>query len=195
MRVIAGTARSRALKGPPGAGTRPMTDKVKEALFNILAPFGFEQAQVLDLFAGTGSLGVEALSRGAGHADFVEQNATVCRIIRSNLETTGLAERGKVHQRAVAQFVSSPPRAEGTVVAYDIIFADPPYADPTIPQMLLSVGEAGLLAADGVFVVGHSSRVGLDEQYGLLHRIRHRSYGDSDFSLYQLAAEPPTNKE
>src|SRR3982750_4402265 len=97
MRVISGTAKGRTLKGPPGMGTRPMTDRLKTSLFNILAPYGIEGARVLDLYAGSGSLGIEMLSRGAEWADFVEQNAAVCQGIADNLSTTRLTEHGRVY--------------------------------------------------------------------------------------------------
>src|SRR5690242_1951310 len=131
MRVISGTAKGRPLKGPPGRGTRPMTDRLKTSLFNILAAYGFEGARVLDLYAGTGSLGIEMLSRGAEWADFVEQNAPVCQVIRDNLETTKLAGRARVHNIPVARFLSMRGSAQGAGVPgaeYDIILLDPPYA-------------------------------------------------------------------
>jgi len=168
-----------------------MTDMVKGALFNILTPFGFEDVQVLDLYAGTGSLGIEALSRGAARADFVEQNHAACRNIEGNLESTALAAQGRVHCRNVTEFITHPPRNSDDIAKYDIIFADPPYAAPDIAEMIAAVGARGLLAAEGVFVVGHSSRVPLAESYGRLTRIRHRNYGDSDFSIYTLSSPPP----
>src|SRR6476469_6154646 len=106
MRVIGGIAKGRQLKGPPGMGTRPMTDKLKMSLFNILTPYGIEGARVLDFYAGTGSLGIEMLSGGAESADFVEQNAQVCRVIQDNLNTTKLAEHARIHQMPVARFLS-----------------------------------------------------------------------------------------
>src|SRR5437868_1646524 len=106
MRVISGTAKGRQLKAPPGTGTRPMTDRLKTSLFDTLVPFGVSGARVLDLYAGSGSLGIEMLSRGASSCDFVEQNAAVCRVIQENLDTTRLAERGRVHKMPVARFLS-----------------------------------------------------------------------------------------
>src|SRR5204862_6485984 len=97
MRVISGTAKGRPLKAPPGLGTRPMTDRLKTSLFNILSPYGSEGIRVLDLYAGSGSLGIEMLSRGSASADFVEQNASVCRIIADNFNTTKLPARAHVH--------------------------------------------------------------------------------------------------
>jgi len=194
MRVISGTAKGRQLKGPPGMGTRPMTDRLKTSLFNILAPYGFEGARVLDLYAGTGSLGIEMLSRGAAHADFVEQNASVCRIIADNLNTTKLADRARIHSMPVARFLSM--KSAGPVdraSQYDIIVLDPPYADPAISDTLDSIALSPLLAEDGIVVIGHANRVKLADDYGGGHirRVRHRAMGDSAFSIYeQIPTEP-----
>src|SRR5687768_17392832 len=123
MRVITGSAKGHRLKGPPDLGTRPMLDRVKESLFAILAGYEVIHGRVLDLFAGTGSLGIEFLSRGAEWADFVEQRREVCAIIRDNLRHTKLSERARVHHMPVERFISG---AAGE--AYDIIMMDPPYA-------------------------------------------------------------------
>jgi 16S rRNA (guanine966-N2)-methyltransferase len=194
MRVISGTAKGRQLKGPPGMGTRPMTDRLKTSLFNILAPYGFEGARVLDLYAGTGSLGIEMLSRGAAHADFVEQNASVCRIIADNLNTTKLADRARIHSMPVARFLSM--KSAGAVdraSQYDIIVLDPPYADPAISDTLDSIALSPLLAEDGIVVIGHANRVKLVDDYGggRIRRVRHRNMGDSAFSIYEHTPTEP----
>jgi 16S rRNA (guanine966-N2)-methyltransferase len=207
MRVIAGTAKGRQLKGPPGLGTRPMTDRLKVSLFDTLAPYGIEGLRVLDLYAGSGSLGIEMLSRGAAWADFVEQNPGVCGIIRDNLRTTGLADRAHIYKMFVARYLAMLNRQEsgevtqgigdaqispvsGTQQAtpvYDIIFLDPPYADPAIDQTLESVANLPALAVDGLVVIGHAERVKLAEEYGGGHikRVRHRIMGGSAFSIYE----------
>ncbi len=107
MRIISGSAKGRQLKGPPGMGTRPMTDRLKTSLFNILSAYGFEGIRVLDLYAGSGSLGIEMLSRGADWTDFVEQNASVCRIIADNLNTTKLTDCARVYNMPVGRFLST----------------------------------------------------------------------------------------
>src|ERR671917_744147 len=114
MRVITGSAKGHRLKGPPDIGTRPMLDRVKESLFAILSGYEVIQGRVLDLFAGTGSLGIEFLSRGAAWADFVEQRREVCAIIRDNLRHTKLTSRARVHQMAVERFI-----AGGVAEPYD----------------------------------------------------------------------------
>src|SRR5215211_5330768 len=106
MRVIAGRAKGRSLKGPPGMGTRPMTDRLKVSLFDTLMPYGIIGARVVDLYAGSGSLGIELLSRGAEWADFVEQNAGVCRIIEDNVRTTVLSDRARVYKMPVRRFLA-----------------------------------------------------------------------------------------
>jgi 16S rRNA (guanine966-N2)-methyltransferase len=191
MRVISGTAKGRQLKAPPGMGTRPMTDRLKTSLFDTLVPFGVAGARVLDLYAGSGSLGIEMLSRGALFCDFVEQNAVVCRIIQENLETTRFADRGRVHKMPVARFLSMKSDASEGVLSpteYDIITLDPPYADPEIGDTLETVALFPLLASDGLVVIGHANRVKLADEYGhgRIKRVRHRAMGDSAFSIYEV---------
>jgi 16S rRNA (guanine966-N2)-methyltransferase len=181
MRVITGSAKGHHLKAPKGMGTRPMLDRVKEALFSVLEGYGPIRGRVLDLYAGTGSLGIECLSRGAEWAEFVEQNGHVCRIIRENLAHTKLAERARVVQAPVARYLTQakPERR------YAIILMDPPYADPAIEATIARVAEADLMADDGLLVVGHSPRVTLADAYAGLSRIKFRRLGDSCFSIYE----------
>jgi 16S rRNA (guanine966-N2)-methyltransferase len=197
MRVISGTAKGRPLKAPASMSTRPMADRVKESLFNILAVMDYprEGDRVLDLYAGTGSLGIEALSRGAAWADFVDQGHVPVRCILDNLRTTGLAERGKVHQMAVGSFLRLPAGDNLTIngasehnrARYDIIFCDPPYADPTIPALLTELAAWEGLDDDGVLVFGHATQVALPDSVGRLDRVRYRKWGGSAFSLYKTA--------
>lgn len=197
MRVISGSAKGRPLKAPAGLGTRPMADRVKESLFNILMVLGYPQEgdRVLDLYAGTGSLGIEALSRGAGWCDFVEQANEPDRCIRENLQSTGLADRGKLHPVTVAAFLRAPPSnltingsSGHNSDKYDIIFCDPPYADPAIPALLAQLATWPRLAADGLLVIGHAIQVEMPETLGPLNRVRFRKFGGSAFSLYRQAA-------
>ena len=188
MRVITGEARGFRLKGPAGPFTRPMSDKIKGALFSMLASLGVEPERVLDLYAGTGSIGIEALSRGAGHADFVEQNAAAAAVVRDNLAHTKLAGRARVHQTAVGAFLAAAERAPGAVTPYDLVVMDPPYADPEIVATLARVGASPLVQSGAVVVVGHSPRVALPERAGRLERLRERCHGDSCFSVYDVVA-------
>lgn len=181
MRVISGSARGRTLKGPPSRATRPMADKIKGALFNSLASLGVEPNVVLDLYAGTGSIGIEALSRGATRADFVEGTRDACQVIRANLASTGFTRAGTVHQVPVKTFIA------GARAAYDFVILDPPYADPDIVPTLHAVGNSPLVQFGSIVVIGHSPRVELPDRLGRLDRLRLRCHGDSCFSIYDVA--------
>ena len=181
MRVITGSAKGHKLKAPKGLSTRPMLDRVKESLFSVIEGYGPIRGRVLDLYAGTGSLGIECLSRGASWADFVEQNAHVCRIIRENLAHTKFLDRARVVQMPAARYLAAARPEE----KYAIILMDPPYADPAIETTIGAVGASGLLAQDGLLVVGHSPRVTLADTYGPLRRLKFRRLGDSCFSIYE----------
>jgi 16S rRNA (guanine(966)-N(2))-methyltransferase RsmD len=190
MRVITGSAKGHKLKAPKGLSTRPMLDRVKEALFSVLEGYGPIRGRVLDLYAGTGSLGIECLSRGAAWADFVEQSAHVCRIIRENLAHTKFVDRARVVQMPVGRYLTTAHPAE----KYAIIVMDPPYADPAIEDTIRAVGTSGLLEDDGLLIVGHSPRVTLADAYGLLRRLKFRRLGDSCFSIYERADEPASSE-
>ncbi|MCA9864168.1 MAG: RsmD family RNA methyltransferase [Thermomicrobiales bacterium] len=184
MRVIAGDRRGFQLKGPAGRFTRPMADKIKGAVFSMLASLGVEPERVLDLYAGTGGIGIEALSRGAGSADFVEQNAAAAAVVRANIAHTRYDDVARVHQESVATFVARAER-DPAMRPYDLIIMDPPYADPDLAQMLVRVGASPLVESATVLVIGHSPRVTLPEQAGKLTRLKERCHGDSCFSIYE----------
>src|SRR3954447_21310755 len=131
MRVVSGEARGRKLRAPKSQGiTRPMADKIKEALFSVLASLGVEYDRVLDLYAGSGGVGIEALSRGASWCDFVDRDNHAVRAIRENLEHVGFAGRGKIHQVPVLTAIRAAREP------YDMVLFDPPYADPAIISTL-----------------------------------------------------------
>jgi 16S rRNA (guanine966-N2)-methyltransferase len=180
MRVIAGEAKGRRLKGPAGPWTRPMADKIKEALFSALGSLGVEPDTVLDLYAGTGSVGIEALSRGALSADFVDQHAASCAVIRDNLAQTGYDKVSRVHQMGVGIFI-----ARGRD-PYDLIIIDPPYADPEIESVLERVSTSRLVQSGTIIAMGHSPRVKLPERTPRLDQLRSRCHGDSCFSIYEV---------
>jgi 16S rRNA (guanine966-N2)-methyltransferase len=185
VRVIAGEAKGAHLRVPKPTTTRPMTDLVKGALFSMLLPLGVAGRRILDLYAGSGSIGIEALSRGADTADFVEQNAAVCAIIDANLAHTRFTERARVHRTRVAAFLArlaaSPPAPDQR---FDLVFMDPPYAAPDIVAMATQVATSPGLAPDAIVVVGHSVRVPLPDSLGDIPRLHHRCHGDSCFSIY-----------
>ncbi len=178
MRVIAGIAGGRQLKGPPRSGTRPTTDQVREATFQVLESHGYELGRVLDLYSGTGALGIEALSRGADSCHFVEADSKTSEVIRENLERTRLIDRGKVYPLNVARALS---RLKGP---YDLIVADPPYEYDRAERELSEVIEQGLLADGGTLVVEHSKRHEWPDELAGIPRVFNRRYGDTCISLY-----------
>jgi 16S rRNA (guanine966-N2)-methyltransferase len=184
MRVIAGERRGFQLKGPAGKFTRPMADRVREALFSMLASLGVEPIRVLDLYAGTGGIGIEALSRGAESAEFVERNAAAAAVVRANLAHTRYTDVTRVYQEPVSTFLARAERNPTEIAPYDLIFMDPPYADPDLVATLERVGRSPLVESGATLVIGHSPRVSLPQQAGRLRRLRERCYGDSCFSIY-----------
>lgn len=183
MRVISGSARGRTLKGPPSAATRPMADKIKGALFNSLASLGVEPEAVLDLYAGTGSVGIEALSRGATRGDFVDQGREQCAVIRDNLATTGFDTVARVHQTPVRSYIA------GARSTYDFVIVDPPYADPDIVETLELLAASTLVQSGSIVVLGHWPRIQLPDRIGRLESLRNRCHGDSCFSIYEVVSE------
>jgi 16S rRNA (guanine966-N2)-methyltransferase len=185
MRVVSGEARGRRLKGPTTEGiTRPMADKIKEALFSVLASLGVEWTRVLDLYAGAGGVGIEALSRGGEWCDFVDRDAAAVRVIQQNLETLGFAARGRVHQMAALTFMRAASQS------YDLVIVDPPYADPDIVTTLEQLSHSGAVADGTVVCIGHSPRVSLPDAIGQLVKLRGRCHGDSCFSVFDVVVAP-----
>ena len=145
MRVISGTARGRRLKELPGLDTRPTTDKVKESVFNIIQ-FDIEGRRVLDLFGGTGQMGIEALSRGAKSAVFVDLSPAAAGIIRQNLATVGFTDSARVIQSDWRAFVS------GCREKFDLIFLDPPYQGSMLENALETIAAIDILSENGIIV-------------------------------------------
>ncbi|MBE3598066.1 MAG: 16S rRNA (guanine(966)-N(2))-methyltransferase RsmD [Limnochordaceae bacterium] len=154
MRVIAGIAKGRPLIVPAGRSVRPTTDRVRQSVMDILAPFTLERAW-LDLFAGSGAMGIEALSRGARRAVFVEDDPAALRAIRANLERTGLGEKATVLRRDALRAIEELSRSGER---FDVIFADPPYAAGLAEAVVRALAASGLAADDGVVVVQHGAR-------------------------------------
>ena len=189
MRIISGKYRGRKLKSPPSLETRPTSDRLRETLFNILAP-RIHGERFLDLCAGSGAIGLEALSRGAVHATFVDQSRRMCALIEANLEGFGVdTEESEVACSEVAAFLRRRAKAGNKQSAVDIVFFDPPYAmayDGVLEQ--LGDKDGALLAADVIVVVEHHKKKELNEEFGLLHRYRSLKQGDSMLSFYQRTA-------
>jgi 16S rRNA (guanine966-N2)-methyltransferase len=188
MRVIAGSAKGHHLKATPGRATRPTSDKIKGSLFAMLdSLYGVQDARVLDLYAGTGALAIEALSRGAAWADLVEERRNVCLVIRENLAHTKLSERAAVHAMTVSAALAAPYFTQGQ--PYDIILLDPPYADPNINAVMERLAGTSLLTSDGVVVLEHALRFPVQPEYGRLRLLKSRCHGDTCLSIFIGASE------
>ncbi len=180
MRVISGSAKGRRLKSPPGAGTRPITDRVKMALFDILGP-SIVGARVLDLFAGTGSVGIEALSRGAAEAVFVEKDPRAIRALRENLEQTGLRDRARVVRADVFAFLRS-----GSAEPFDFIYIAPPqYRGWWRRTLELLDARPEWLAPAGTIVVQIHPREFEEVSLRCLDLVDRRDYGSTHLLFYQ----------
>ena len=186
MRVISGQAKGRKLRAVPGAGTRPITDRVKQALFDILAG-EVVGACFLDLFAGTGSVGIEALSRGAQWAVFVERSPAAVRVIRHNLETTQLADRARVVRADVFAFLTQP-RAEEA--PFDLIYVAPPqYQDLWAATLrALDVEDNPLLAPDSLIMVQIYPKEYKALSLDWLELVDQRDYGSTRLCFYRSLA-------
>lgn len=185
MRVIGGAARGRRLKVPKGQAVRPTAGRVKESLFNIL-PRDFSGKRVLDLFAGTGNLSIEALSRGADHALLVDASARSAATIKSNLSGLGLAAQSAVWVAPVARSVRVLARRKER---FDFIFLDPPYEQGQAGRSLELIARCQLLRPAGTLVVEHSSRESVKPRYDSLQLHDQRRYGDTLLSFYKCTTE------
>jgi 16S rRNA (guanine(966)-N(2))-methyltransferase RsmD len=184
MRVIAGKYRSRTLRSLKGQALRPTSDRLRETLFNILGPT-VEGATFVDLYAGTGAVGIEALSRGARRVIFVEQHAPAAALIRRNLEPLGIGAEAEILNINVARGIE---RLEGRHIHAQFIFLDPPYAaDSEYETALEALGESPLLAPEGRVIVEHLKKRQLPERSGDLELVRVVEQGDAALSFYRLA--------
>jgi 16S rRNA (guanine966-N2)-methyltransferase len=189
MRVIAGTLRRRTLDAPAGLGTRPTSDRLRETLFNVLAP-RMEGARFLDLYAGSGAVGVEAASRGAANVVLVERAEPALKVLRANLEKLGLRSEVRVEAVSVGAFLRRV-RPESSAMRFDVVFLDPPYeaADEYAMGIGLLGGTAsGLLAEGAVVIAEHRRKRKLEDGYGSLRRMRLLEQGDAALSFFEAAA-------
>ena len=180
MRVITGKARGVQLKTPEGMTTRPTTDRVKEALFSIIQ-FEIPGAKVLDLFGGTGQLGIEALSRGAKSAVFVDAGEPACRLIRENLKRTKLEQDGRVVRGDYMDYLR---RCREN---YEIIFLDPPYAEVFLENALKCITEIDILQSGGIIVTERPLGKELPWEFEGYTRSRDYKYGNTLVTIYRKA--------
>ena len=178
MRVIAGSARGISLKTPDGMQTRPTADRVKEAMFSIIH-FDIPGAKVLDLFGGTGQLGIEALSRGASGATFVDQSEAACRLIRENLRRTKMENTGKVVRGDYMEYLSR------CREQYDIILLDPPYAEVFLENALKRITEIDILQSGGIIVAERPLGKDLPWDFEGYTRSKEYKYGQILLTLYR----------
>ncbi len=178
MRIIAGTARGRKISAPEGLSTRPTTDRVKEAMFSIVQ-FELEGRHVLDLFAGSGQLGLEALSRGAAKATFVDSGKDAIRVIRENIRRCGFDAQCNVIQSDYKSFLHS------TKDSYDIILLDPPYGENFLENALNLISEIDILRVGGIIICEKTAEKVLDTQISGLTWQKEYRYGTSSLVLYR----------
>ena len=183
MRVIAGVFRSRKLKALPGLETRPTPDRLRETLFNIIAP-RIADCVFLDAYAGTGAVGIEALSRGARRAIFVDRARSAAEIIRENLRTLGIESRAEVYTGKALTILER--------LTADIVFLDPPYErdlEYTEVLQLLSSTEprASASGSPSLVIAQHHAKLSLSDQYGRLQKVRTVKQGDNVLSFYEPA--------
>jgi len=178
MRVITGKAKGHRLKFPKGTKTRPATDLVRGAIFSILENIASDWSQVLDLFSGSGALGIEALSRGAGWVDFVEIEPKCCDIIKENLEKTKLSAQAHIYCSSVFKALSFLEKE------YDIILMDPPYSNASIGDFITQLATSRLVGTKTTVVVTHSPRLPLNQSYATINLIKEHRHGDSCISIY-----------
>ena len=180
MRVITGKARGVTLKTPDGMQTRPTSDRVKEAMFSIIN-FDIPGARVLDLFGGTGQLGIEALSRGAASATFVDAGEPACKLIRENLKRTKLEADGKVVRSDYLAYLNR------CREQYDIIFLDPPYAEVFLENSLKRIAEIDILQSNGIIVAERPLGKELPWELEGFTRSKDYKYGNTLLTIYRKA--------
>ncbi len=187
MRIIAGEFKGRRLRSPEDGRVRPTSDKVKEAVFSMLLPY-LHDSTAVDLFAGTGSLGLEAISRGARMVYFADRDRRSIALVRENVAHCRAEERSVI---LCSDYKDTLRRLQGPV---DIVFLDPPYDAGFLTDALGEIDARGILSEGAVVVAEHSVRESLPETFGRLTKIKSKKYGKIGITLYENAAEPETEK-
>jgi 16S rRNA (guanine(966)-N(2))-methyltransferase RsmD len=183
MRVIAGQYRSRKLVAPPGSGTRPTSDRLRETLFNVVSP-NIVDSVWLDLFAGSGAVGIEAISRGARMVYFVESGSRAVKTIRSNLRSLEITEGFELQEQEVLKTLRT---LEAVAMSCDFCFLDPPYAEKgAYGQTLGILSQSRLLTPASIVIAEHDKHSDLLDRYGSLERFRRLQQGDAVLSFYRL---------
>lgn len=181
MRVIAGKAKGRPLKAVPGQGTRPTTDKVKEAIFSMIGPY-FDGGLALDLFAGTGGLGIEAWSRGIEQVICIDKEKTSIDIIRNNVEAVGASADIEIYRNDSARAIKALAKRD---MKFDLIFLDPPYRIVNMDEWIVQMVELGMVADGAIIVVEHDAKVSYPENIANFEQTRTANYGDISVAIYR----------
>ncbi|GEO66192.1 16S rRNA (guanine(966)-N(2))-methyltransferase RsmD [Levilactobacillus spicheri] len=184
MRIVAGDFGGRRLKAVPGMATRPTTDKVKEAMFNIIGPY-FDGGRSLDLFAGSGGLSIEAVSRGIEHAVLIDRQYAAIKTIKDNVTVTKAADRFEILKRDARRAVTELAQRGDQ---FNLVFFDPPYAQQKIVQQMTQLRELGLLAPDARIVCETDQQADLPEAVPGFDFIEQRNYGITVLTIYALGA-------
>jgi 16S rRNA (guanine966-N2)-methyltransferase len=182
MRVVSGELKGRLLKAVPGTSTRPTTDKVKESLFNMIGPY-FTGGIGLDLFAGSGGLGIEALSRGLEKVIFVDRESKAIQIVNENIKSCGLEGKAEVYRNDAARALKAIQKRK---LSFDYIFLDPPYKMQQLVKLLEIIDHEKLIHENGLVVCEHASDIQLPDNIGGLQQTRSEKYGIIGITLYKL---------
>jgi 16S rRNA (guanine966-N2)-methyltransferase len=182
MRVVSGTRKGKILKAVPGSSTRPTTDKVKEAIFNIIGPY-FDGGTGLDLFAGSGGLGIEALSRGAEKLIFVDRDGKAIQTIHENVKTCDLEDCVEIYRNDAERALKAIIKRELT---FQFIFLDPPYKKQQLVKTLEYIDANKLLTNEGTIVCEHGSEIQLPDQVGQLVKRKYEKYGIIAITIYEM---------
>lgn len=182
MRIITGSAKGCRLKAPKGLATRPTADRVKESVFNILSNAVME-AEVLDIFAGTGNLGLEALSRGAAKAVFVDKSSESIKIIKENAEQTRLVSQTEIIKGDVIACLE---RLARQAINFDLVFCDPPYSKGLVQQSLLVLDRLDILNDEALLVIEHDSKDDINLLLEHINLIRSERYGATTISFFRF---------
>lgn len=178
MRIVAGESKGAIIRTPKGYRMRPTSALVKKSLFSMLENLKETDSQFLDLYAGSGALGMEALSRGAKGVDFVEQNERASALIKKNLTNLGFSEKARVYRSPVKKAISFLDKK------YDIVLLDPPYNSQELTLVMEALSQSNIADKGTILAIPHSSRTDIRNAYGLFHLLRQRRHGDTTISIY-----------
>ncbi|MCM3726066.1 16S rRNA (guanine(966)-N(2))-methyltransferase RsmD [Neobacillus cucumis] len=180
MRVVSGICKGRPLKAVPGNTTRPTTDKVKEALFNMIGPY-FDGGMGLDLFAGSGGLGIEGLSRGLEKVIFIDRESKAIHVIQENIKACKFEDKSEVYRNDADRALKALIKRG---ISFDYIFLDPPYKKQQLVSLMEKMDHQNLVKTEGIIVCEHSFDVELPQKVGRFNQIKHEKYGIITVTIY-----------